>query len=299
MGKNNTLSNRIKSRRQALNLSQSELSKQLNCTQAALSQYEKGSREPGLADLSNIAKALHTTTDYLLGLTDIASTDGNIKEIGDYLGLTETSIKKLHLLFFNVKSKTDEQELQNEVNLLSGRAPGEEGYDDDYNFVKTYAIQDLQDHIKTINEFICSQEFDVFISSIKHNLYLERSIYDIFRIAKKQYGDIESPCLHPNIEEDLPAFVADSEDNIKHYSLNLFDAQNALIDFCRNITKLEEIKKLEYSESLYKKVHFYLYMCTHHQEAGDSYYSEEMEKEMFPIIEPHLPIITDLLEKKR
>ena len=71
MDKYNTLGNRIKSRRQALNLSQSELSRQLNCTQAALSQYENGNREPGLNDLANIARCLNTTTDYLLGLDDV------------------------------------------------------------------------------------------------------------------------------------------------------------------------------------------------------------------------------------
>lgn len=298
MNKYNTLGNRIKNRRMALNLSQSELSKQLNCTQAALSQYENGNREPGLKDLANIAHCLQTTTDYLLGLTDIASNDGRIITIGDYLGLTEESIKKLHSLYSSAKSKTNESTLQAEATLLSGRMHGDEGYGDDYNFVRTYAYLDLEDHIKTINKFICSEEFSVFISSIKHNLYLERSVYDIFRIVTKRYDDIESPVLNQNIAEIVKSFAECTEDNIKHYSLNLFDAQNALIDFCRNFTKLEEIKKLEYSELLYKKVHFYLYMCAKSQEEGGNNSAEEMEKEWFSIIEPHLSTITNLLNKK-
>ena len=299
MGKNNTLGDRIKSRRQALGLSQSELSKQLNCTQAALSQYENGNREPGLKDLSTIATCLNTTTDYLLGLTEISSTEGNIKAIGDYLGLSEESIRKLHHLFINLKEKTNEQEMQREAKLLSGRIPGEEGYDNDYNFVRTYAYQDLEDYTKTINEFICSGEFSVFISSIKHNLFLERSIYDMLRIVIKQYDELESPVLTQNIAETAYSFAIDGEDNIKRYALNLFDAQNALIDFCRNFTKLEEIKKFEYNEALYKKIHFYLYMCTTAMDKQGDYSVEKLEEEMYPIIKEHLPTIKELLCKKK
>ena len=299
MGKNNTLGDRIKSRRQALGLSQSELSKQLNCTQAALSQYENGNREPGLKDLSTIATCLNTTTDYLLGLTEISSTEGNIKAIGDYLGLSEESIRKLHHLFINLKEKTNEQEMQREAKLLSGRIPGEEGYDYDYNFVRTYAYQDLEDYTKTINEFICSSEFSVFISSIKHNLFLERSIYDMLRIVIKQYDELESPVLTQNIAETAYSFAIDGEDNIKRYALNLFDAQNALIDFCRNFTKLEEIKKFEYNEALYKKIHFYLYMCTTAMDKQGDYSVEKLEEEMYPIIKEHLPTIKELLCKKK
>jgi len=297
MGKNNTLGNRIKHRRQILNLSQLELSKRLNCTQAALSQYENGNREPSLKDLSNIAKNLQTTTDYLLGLTDIASRDETVKVIGDYLGFTEESIEKLHKNYANVKAKTDETVLMKDAHFLSGRNPGEDGYENDYCSVRSDAFLELSDYLKIINQFICSEEFNVFISSMKHNLYLERSTYDLFRILMKQYSKIESPYLSYDLLEELHAYVADNEDNIKYYSLNLFDAQNALTDFCRNFTTMEDIKKLEYSESLYKKVHFYLYMCTKPREENDKDYAEE-EKAWLPIIEQYLPAITDLLNKK-
>lgn len=298
MGKNNTLGDRIKSRRQALGLSQSELSKLLSCTQAALSQYENGNREPGLKDLTNIANCLNTTTDYLLGLTDISSNESDIKSIGDYLGLTEASIRKLHHLFSSVKAKTSEHELQNEAKLLSGHTPGEEGYDDDYKFVRTYAFQDLEDYTKTINDFICSSEFSVFISSIKHNLFLERNVYDMLRILVKHYDTIESPVLTQNIAETAYSFAIDGEDNIKRYALNLFDAQNALIDFCRNFTKLEEIKKLEYSEALYKKLHFFLYMSTQSMNRNGNYSIDTLEEELSPIVKEHLPTIISLLSKK-
>ncbi len=298
MGKNNTLGDRIKSRRQVLGFSQSELSKQLNCTQAALSQYENGNREPGLNDLAHIACCLQTTTDYLLGLTDIASNEREIQVIGDYLGLTEESINKLHMLFMEVKAKTSEQEIVKETKFLSGRTPDTDGYEYDYNFIKSSAYLDLEDHMRIINEFICSQEFSIFISRIKHNLFLQRNIYDILRIVAKQYNDIESPVLTSNVAEIAYSLSIDSENDIQRYSLNLFDAQNALIDFCRNFTQLEEIKKLDYSKAFYKKLHFFLFLCTKQMGESGNYSVETMEKYFSENIEFLMPTITEILSKR-
>lgn len=298
MDKYNTLGSRIKNRRQSLGLSQADLSKQLSCTQAALSQYENGNREPGLNDLANIARCLNTTTDYLLGLTDIASTEEEVKIIGDYLGLTENSIQKLHNMFVEYETQTHEANILEDAKMLSGLEPGEEGYDVDYNFARNSAVLDLSDHTRIINDFICSQEFSVFISKIKNNLFWERTIYDTFRIAAKQYDSIESPVISKNIAAIAHSFIDDSEDAIKQYSLNLFDAQNALIDFCRNFTKLEEIKKLDASNSLFRKVHYYIYSCTQPMFESKNYSVKKMEEELTDILAPLLPIIIDLLAKK-
>lgn len=46
---------------------QRELAEQIGTTNASISRYIKGDRVPKGPILANIAKALHTTTDYLLG----------------------------------------------------------------------------------------------------------------------------------------------------------------------------------------------------------------------------------------
>lgn len=46
---------------------QRELAKQVGTTEASMSRYIKGNRVPKGPIIANIAKALHTTTDYLLG----------------------------------------------------------------------------------------------------------------------------------------------------------------------------------------------------------------------------------------
>lgn len=47
---------------------QRELAKQVGTTEVSISRYIKGYRVPKGTILANIAKALHTTTDYLLGI---------------------------------------------------------------------------------------------------------------------------------------------------------------------------------------------------------------------------------------
>lgn len=50
------------------NITQKQLADRLNTTEATLSRYVSGDREPKADMLANIATALNTTSDYLLGI---------------------------------------------------------------------------------------------------------------------------------------------------------------------------------------------------------------------------------------
>jgi len=54
--------------RKKAELSQKDLAALAGISSAALSQYEKGKREPNLLVITNLARALNTTIDALLGL---------------------------------------------------------------------------------------------------------------------------------------------------------------------------------------------------------------------------------------
>lgn len=58
-------------------LTQKELSIKANITEASMSKYLSGERTPRIDAIVNIAKALETTTDYLLG-NDLLGTDAYI-----------------------------------------------------------------------------------------------------------------------------------------------------------------------------------------------------------------------------
>lgn len=62
---------RIRFLREDLDLSQKTIAKHLNCSQQVYSNYELGQRDIPTPILIELAKFYETSTDYLLGLTDI------------------------------------------------------------------------------------------------------------------------------------------------------------------------------------------------------------------------------------
>ena len=93
---------RIKERRKAKGLTQENLAKKLGVTRQIISYYET-SRIPSAGDLAFLAKELDTTTDYLLGLSDVKTTDLKIQAMCDYTGLSEYSVKMLHKAVLTTK----------------------------------------------------------------------------------------------------------------------------------------------------------------------------------------------------
>ena len=62
---------RIRDLREDADLTQAQLAQILSCTQPAYSYYESGQRDIPTDILIRLADFHHTTTDYLLGRTDV------------------------------------------------------------------------------------------------------------------------------------------------------------------------------------------------------------------------------------
>lgn len=62
-------------------MSQKQLSKRINLSEAVVSRYISGEREPKANVLANIATALSTTSDYLLGIEEDEFNHPRIKRI--------------------------------------------------------------------------------------------------------------------------------------------------------------------------------------------------------------------------
>jgi transcriptional regulator with XRE-family HTH domain len=75
------LGDRISELLKKRNISQKELATQIGVTEAAMSRYIAGTREPKPDVLANIATALHTTSDYLLGIENDDFNYNNVKRI--------------------------------------------------------------------------------------------------------------------------------------------------------------------------------------------------------------------------
>ena len=61
---------RIRDLREDADLTQKQMAKILNCSQQVYANYELGQRDIPTAILIALAKYHHTTTDYILGLTN-------------------------------------------------------------------------------------------------------------------------------------------------------------------------------------------------------------------------------------
>lgn len=90
------IGSRINSALAMNNTLQKELAKQLNVKDNIVSYWCKGDRTPNTTQIIQIANYLNVSTDYLLGVTDVATTDKDLKFVCDYTGLNEPAIRNLH-----------------------------------------------------------------------------------------------------------------------------------------------------------------------------------------------------------
>lgn len=67
----------------------------LNVSRQSIGQYCNGASFPPADKIVILAQFFNVSTDYLLGLTDVKSTDADLKSICEYTGLSEESIKML------------------------------------------------------------------------------------------------------------------------------------------------------------------------------------------------------------
>ena len=75
---------------------QKELAEHLGVTANTVSYYLSGERCPDIDKLIEISRFLNVSTDFLLGLSDVKSTNIEVKSICDYTGLSEEAINGLH-----------------------------------------------------------------------------------------------------------------------------------------------------------------------------------------------------------
>ncbi|UOQ42979.1 helix-turn-helix domain-containing protein [Halobacillus salinarum] len=74
---------RIRSLRKERRLTQTMLAQKVGVSAQVVSNWERQYTSPDIEDLSKIAHALHTTADYLLGLSD--ETEDEMREIKEHL----------------------------------------------------------------------------------------------------------------------------------------------------------------------------------------------------------------------
>ena len=90
--------NNIRTRRRALNMTMKHLASIVGVTEAAISHYETGRREPDPDMLGRIANALNVTVDYLLGREESPIEKPETKTTSADDPLTEQIMAKARLM---------------------------------------------------------------------------------------------------------------------------------------------------------------------------------------------------------
>ena len=88
-------------------ITQRELAVRIGVTEAVISRYVSGERDPKPEVLANMATALHTTSDYLLGIEADGSIDKDYPQIKRLLArnataMTDSQKKELLSVLFNM-----------------------------------------------------------------------------------------------------------------------------------------------------------------------------------------------------
>ncbi|WP_131077199.1 helix-turn-helix domain-containing protein [Clostridioides difficile] len=94
-----SLGDRIANLRKELDINQKELATKVGITEASLSRYENNLREPKSEIIVRLAKALETSTDYLLGVNDNTKISKEEKLIIENLSVSEKTKKLLEKIY--------------------------------------------------------------------------------------------------------------------------------------------------------------------------------------------------------
>lgn len=93
------LAQRVNNRLIELKMTREELAQKAGVAKstitAMLQSGKNGYTDPRASSIINIAKALHVSTDYLLGLTAVKSLDSNLQAAQKFTGLSETALERL------------------------------------------------------------------------------------------------------------------------------------------------------------------------------------------------------------
>lgn len=188
-------------------MTREQIADKVQCDTSSITKYYNGDRYPKTDVIIKLAKLFNVSTDYLLGVTDVATTDKDLKFVCDYTGLKEETIK---LLSFeqnehknNLSSYNAFDETLHSIIVLYFEKLYELFYDFQHslsclrqnsehytNFV-TSEIQNFQKLADVVNKndgknINANKAFQEYSDSIKTNLYGER--YEITLSLKEIYS---------------------------------------------------------------------------------------------------------------
>ena len=79
-------------------MTREQIAENVGCDTSSITKYYNGDRYPKTDIIIKLSKLFNCSTDYLLGVSDVATSDKDLQYICDYVGLSEEVVNKLHSL---------------------------------------------------------------------------------------------------------------------------------------------------------------------------------------------------------
>lgn len=109
---------RLKALREEKRLNQKELAAEIDISNGSISYYEKAERLPDIETAYKLSKFFGVSADYLIGLTDVKTSNIDIKAICDYTGISEGAVDLMHKIF--AENKFEDETYLTGFNLFFG-----------------------------------------------------------------------------------------------------------------------------------------------------------------------------------
>ncbi len=95
---NSTFAKRLKEIMQRNKINQTDLAKETGIQRQTISNYVNGQSVPDVNNLFKICQVLDVSADYLIGASDVISTEPIIRSMCDYTKLRENDVELLHVI---------------------------------------------------------------------------------------------------------------------------------------------------------------------------------------------------------
>lgn len=181
----------------ALNsIKQKELAKELGIKDNVVSYWCSGKRTPNTEQIIEIADFLNVSADYLLGLSNAATSDKDLQFVCDYTGLNKKSVEQIRKLCFPIEDASD-----NDMDFF-----GTEYYEylakiyrksincfissDTFSYLmeKSYLLSNLDDDVLAYLSLYC-KDFDYFE-------YLIQDDFDLFTKIEHHINAYKDDPIH-------------------------------------------------------------------------------------------------------
>ena len=185
-------STRLKELRQESGLTIEKFANEVGISRSSIGYYENQNRLPDLATAARMADVLNVTTDYLVGRSNARTQTPKLKNICDFVGLSDKSVRMLARL------KNENADRLSVINLLLEQAADD--ITDDYELGGEYkgsvlnALCRYLCRYSSIDEYVAdmtSSSDEGISSAIANALYqiiLNQAVDAIKKLATPEFG---------------------------------------------------------------------------------------------------------------